>query len=175
MILEKNWYALLTRSRFENVVTDIVEKKSIEIFLPKIKVKSKRRDRHKMINVPLFPGYIFVKISLDPREQLQVLKTVGAVRLLGGPQGPVPVPETHIESLKIITGSGMDVFTGNTGPALKQGEPVMVINGPMAGARGEFMKYKGTGRVIIRIEALGQYAAVEIDEDDLEKVPPILS
>lgn len=172
--LEKNWYALLTRSRFENVVTKMIEKKSIDVFLPKVKVKSKRIDRHKMINVPLFPGYLFVNISLDPREQLKVLKTVGAVRLLGSHQGPVLVPEAHIESLKIITGNGIKIITGNQGQVLEQGEPVMIVNGPMSGVKGEFMQYKGKGRVIIRIEALGQFAGVEIDEEDLEKLPPVL-
>ena len=83
MTSDKHWYALLTRSRFENVVTKNIQKKSIEVFLPKIKVKSKRRDRRLMIDVPLFPGYVFVNISLDPREQLHVLKTIGAVRLPG--------------------------------------------------------------------------------------------
>ena len=88
MTSDKNWYALLTRSRFENVVTKSIQKKSIEVFLPKIKVKSKRRDRRLVIDVPLFPGYVFVNISLDPREQLHVLKTMGAVRLLGYQNGP---------------------------------------------------------------------------------------
>ena len=50
----------------------------------------------------------------------------------------------------------------------------MVIQGPMAGARGEFVHYKGSKRVIIKIEALGQFAGVEIDESDIEKVPGII-
>lgn len=175
MHLKKEWFALLTRSRFENVVTEMIQKKSISVFLPKIKVKSKRKDRHKMIDVPLFPGYTFVNISKDPREQLSVLKTVGAVRLLGAAQGPIPIPENHIESLKIVTGSGSEIITGFLGPNFQKGDPVMIVNGPMAGAKGEFLNYKGEDRVIIRIEALGQFAGVEIDAEDIETVPPILS
>ncbi|SLM33275.1 Transcriptional antiterminator (SH3-like protein) [Desulfamplus magnetovallimortis] len=175
MLLEKQWFTLLTRSRFENIVTDMIKKKSIEVFLPTIRVRSRRKDRNLMINAPLFPGYLFVNISLDPREQLKVLKTTGAVRLLGSQQKPLPVPDTHIESLKIITRSGTDIITDSVTSVLKKGEPVLIINGPMAGATGEFMQYKGKGRVIIRIEALGQFAGVEIDEADLEKLPPIFS
>ena len=175
MPLKKEWFALLTRSRFENVVTEMIEKKSVPVFLPKIKVKSKRKDRHKMIDIPLFPGYTFVNISKDPREQLTILKTVGAVRLLGASQGPISIPETHIESLKIITGNDADIITGFAGPNLKKGDPVMIINGPMSGVKGEFLNYKGEDRVIIRIEALGQFAGVEIDPNDIEPLPSILS
>ena len=50
----------------------------------------------------------------------------------------------------------------------------MIIQGPMAGARGEFIHYKGKERVIIKIEALGQFAGVEIDEADIEKIPGII-
>ncbi len=173
MILGKKWYALLTRSRFENVVTEAIQKKSIDIFFPKIKVQSRRKDRTKMIDVPLFPGYLFVKISLDPGEHLNVVRTVGAVRLLGSQSVPIPVSEQHIESLKIITSTGYGLITGATS-TLEQGEAVVVINGPMSGVKGEFLTHKGKGRVIIRVEALGQFAGVEVDADDLERLPPIL-
>lgn len=170
MTFTKQWYALLTRSRFENVVHDNISKKSITAFLPKIKVKSSRKDRHKMINVPLFPGYVFVNIPPTADDQLKVLKTVGAVRILGFKTGPVPIPADHIESLKIVTGAGMEIISGSS-TGLTRGTPVLVVNGPMSGATGEFIQYKGRGRVIIRIEALGQFAGVEIDAEDIEKVP----
>ena len=172
MKLTQQWYALLTRSRFENVVHDKIVQKSIPVFLPKIKVKSQRKDRHKMIHVPLFPGYVFVNIPPTPQEQLRVLKTMGAVRLLGYTGGPVPIPDDHIESLKIITGSGLEIITGS-GTNLAKGDPILVVNGPMTGASGQFLQYKGKGRVIIKIEALGQFAGVEIDEQDIEKTPHI--
>ena len=73
------WYVLHTKSRFESVVNDGLYKKSIEVFLPKIIVPSKRKDRRKLIHVPLFPGYVFVKSDLNPVHHLDILKTVGAV------------------------------------------------------------------------------------------------
>ena len=60
--LTRTWYALHTKSRFENVVNDGLANKALDVFLPKITVKSQRRDRHKMIRVPLFPGYLFVRL-----------------------------------------------------------------------------------------------------------------
>jgi transcriptional antiterminator NusG len=95
---DRQWYVLHTKSRFENVVNDGLNKKTIEVFLPKIKVRSKRRDRKLMINVPLFPGYVFVKSDLHPENHLEIVKTVGAVRLIGSTKGPVSVPDETIES-----------------------------------------------------------------------------
>ncbi len=174
MLLKKQWYALLTRSRFENVVNDSIQKKSIDSFLPKIKVQSRRKDRKKIIDVPLFPGYLFVHISLEPKEQLNVLKTTGAVRILGSHNAPTPVPEQHIESLKLITTVGVDIVTGASS-TLQSGDPVMVINGPFLGVKGEFVNHNGKGRVFIRVDVLGQFAGIEIDEDDIELLPPISS
>jgi transcription antitermination factor NusG len=64
------WYVLHTKSRFENVVNENLIKKSMEVFLPKVQVRSKRRDRKLMIRVPLFPGYLFVKTDLKPHEHI---------------------------------------------------------------------------------------------------------
>ena len=166
------WYVLHTKSRFENVVHDGLFKKNIEVYLPKIKVQSKRRDRRLMIRVPLFPGYVFVKTDLHPYQHLDIVKTVGAVRLIGTKDGPVPVPEDTIESLKIMVSVDQPILTGNR---LKKGDRVMVLNGPLAGVTGTFVRYRGKGRVVVNIEALGQYAGVDVDENDVERVPDILS
>lgn len=170
MIEKLNWFALLTRSNFEQVVYDSIVKKKIGAFLPKTKKKSRRKDRNLMIEAPLFPGYMFVQSTINPEDQLVILKTLGAVRLLGNQAGPVPVPQSQVESLKILTSAGMDLVTG-TNIRIKKGEPVMILEGPMAGIKGEFATYKGKGRVIIKIDLLGQYAGVEVPEDNIEKVP----
>jgi transcription elongation factor/antiterminator RfaH len=170
--LESLWYVLHTKSRFENVVHEGLLKKQIEVFLPKITVKSKRRDRKKMIRVPLFPGYVFVKTNLHPEHHLEVVKTAGAVRLIGSRKGPVPVPDETVDSLKIMVSTDLPVTTGNR---LQKGDRVIVVSGPFAGVVGTFIRYGGQGRIIVNVEALGQYAGMEVSEDDIEVLPKILS
>ncbi|MBU8848996.1 MAG: UpxY family transcription antiterminator [Desulfobacterales bacterium] len=174
MIEPLNWFALLTRSNFEQIVHTNIIKKNIEAFLPKTKRKSQRKDRRLMIEVPLFRGYVFVKSTFEASYQLNILKTLGAVRLLGNQSGPVPVPRSQIESLKILTNAGTDLITG-TNIRIKKGDPVIILEGPMAGVKGEFTRYKGKGRVVIKIDALGQYAGVEAEEDNVEKIPDFLA
>ena len=163
---------LHTKSRFENVVNDGLGKKSIEVFLPKITVRSKRRDRKAMIRIPLFPGYLFVKTDLAPESHLEIVKTAGAVRLIGSKQEPVSVPEETIDSLKIMVNGDHLVTTGNS---LTKGDKVLVVSGPFAGVTGTFIRYGGKGRVVVNIEALGQYAGVEVNEDEIEILPKILT
>ncbi|MEA1946034.1 MAG: UpxY family transcription antiterminator [Thermodesulfobacteriota bacterium] len=170
--LKYSWYVLHTKSRFENVVNEGLIKKSIEVFLPKIQVKSKRRDRKAMIRVPLFPGYLFVKSNLNPNEHLEIVKTVGSVRLIGNKDGPIPVPSDTIKSLEIMVGGNNTVITGTR---FKKGDRVVVVYGPFIGVIGTFVRYRGKGRVIVNIEALGQFAGADVSEEDIEKLPEILS
>lgn len=171
-IKDPSWYVLHTRSRFENVVNEGLMKKSVEVFLPKILVRSKRTDRKKMIRVPLFPGYLFVKTDLNPSEHLEILKTVGAVRLIGSTDGPKPVPDEAVQSLMIMVRAD-DVIS--TGEMYRKGDRVVVVYGPFAGVVGQFIRYGGKGRVVVNIEVLGQCAGVDVSEDDIEKVPDIMS
>jgi transcriptional antiterminator NusG len=170
--LGRLWYVLHTKSRHENVVNEGLIKKSLECFLPKITVKSKRRDRNLMIRVPLFPGYIFVKTDLTPHEHIEIVKTVGAVRLIGNKNGPIHVPLETVESLKIMVAGDHLITTGNS---FKKGDKVMVVYGPFAGVKGIFVRYRGKNRVVVNVEALGQYAQVDVDENDVELLPEILS
>jgi transcription elongation factor/antiterminator RfaH len=170
--LKYSWYVLHTKSRFENVVNEGLIKKSLEVFLPKVQVRSKRRDRKMMIRVPLFPGYLFVKTNLEPSEHLEIVKTAGVVRLVGNKEGPISVPSDTIESLKIMVKGDNTVSTGTR---FKKGDRVIVVYGAFTGVIGTFARYRGKGRVIVDIEALGQYAGVDVSEEDIERLPEILS
>ena len=170
--LQRLWYVLHTKSRHESVVNDGLLKKNIEVFLPKVTMRSRRRDRKVMIRIPLFPGYLFVKTDLHPNSHLEVVKTAGAVRLIGNNQGPVHVDEKTIESLKIMVATDNPITTGYR---LKKGDRVIVVQGPFTGVVGSFVRYGGQNRVIVNVEALGQYAGVEVSEDDIEILPKILS
>lgn len=166
--LQRRWYVLHTKSRFENVVYDNLRGKQLESFLPKMTVLSKRKDRRAMIKVPVFPGYVFVRTDLDPREHVEILKTTGAVRLIGVQTGPVPVPEEQIESIRIMTAAEEQIYTGEQ---FRPGQQIMVMAGPFAGVTGSFVRYGTVGRVVVYIQVLGRYAAVEVAEGEIEILP----
>jgi transcription antitermination factor NusG len=161
------WYVLHTRSRFEQVVFDGLEGKSLEAFLPKMTVMSKRRDRRMKIRIPVFPGYVFVKSDLNAYERLEIVKTVGVVRIVGNKDGPISVPDDSVGSLRIMVAGDDPIVTGTR---LRKGDRVMVVEGPFTGVTGTFVRYRGHGRIVVAIDALGQYAAVDVPEEYIEKV-----
>jgi len=90
------------------------------------------------------------------------------VRLIGNKQIPVPVPDATIESLRIMVSRDSQVQTGSR---FRKGDRVMVVSGPFTGIIGIFDRYRGVDRVVVHIEALGQFASVEVDQQDVEVLP----
>ena len=162
------WYCIHTRSRHEEVVFQRLEDKRMHAFLPKLEVWSRRKDRRKKIQKALFPGYLFVHEILDPFHRLEILKTPGVARILGNEMGPVPVPDTQIESIRTIL-DGKSAVTPF--PYLKEGQMVRVVEGPLKGCEGFLLKIKeGREKLIISVDLLQRSVAVEIDGASVEPV-----
>jgi transcription termination/antitermination protein NusG len=162
------WYAVHTKSRFEQKVFDGIHGKSIEVFLPRIQVISRRKDRHKKIFVPILPGYVFVNSKLEPTEYLKILKTAGVVRLIGFEGRPVPARDEEINSLMILDGT--DRTVQNT-EYMNQGDRIMIMDGPLKGLVGFYIKSKGQGKVVVSVDLLNRSLEVDIEDWALEKIP----
>jgi len=93
------WYAVHTRSRFEQVLCEALRRKGFEAFYPRMPVISRRKDRRLKIQVPILPGYVFVYSNLDPGERLQILQTKGVARIVTFNGNPVPADDREIQSL----------------------------------------------------------------------------
>jgi transcription antitermination factor NusG len=92
------WYVLYLRSRYEKRVHEELQRRGIESFLPTIMEVRQWSDRKKKVEMPLFPGYDFVRIDL--KERVRVLEVDGVVKFVSiGDSRPVPVPDKQIESL----------------------------------------------------------------------------
>jgi transcriptional antiterminator NusG len=163
------WYALHTRSRFEQKVYDGLRGKSLEAFLPRIQVMSRRRDRRKKILIPMLPGYVFVRSQLQVEEHLQILKTVGVVRMVGFRGQAAPANEEEISSLMILDGTDRTV---QNRAYMEKGDRVIIAEGPLKGLMGFYLHHKDqTDRVVISIELLHRSLEVEIEDWVLEKAP----
>ncbi|MBU4425093.1 MAG: UpxY family transcription antiterminator [Proteobacteria bacterium] len=163
------WYALHTRSRFEQKVYDGLCGKSLEAFLPRIQVMSRRKDRRKMIMIPMIPGYVFVRSLLQAEEHLQILKTVGVVRMVGFRGKAAPANEEEISSLMILDGTDRTVQNRDY---MKKGDRVIIAEGPLKGLIGFYLHHKDkTDRVVVSVELLHRSVEVEIEGWALERVP----
>jgi transcription antitermination factor NusG len=162
------WYCIHTRSRHEDVVYQRLSDKKIQAFLPKMEVWSKRKDRRKKIQKALFPGYLFVYENMNPIHGLEILKTPGVVKILGNEVGPMPVPETQIESIKKILNGKAAV---SPFPYLKEGQLIRVVDGPLRGCEGFLVKIKEQKeKLVISIDLLQRSVSVEIESSSIEPV-----
>jgi transcription antitermination factor NusG len=166
--IEPAWYAVYAQVRHEGRVYSRLLAKSFECLFPQMERWSRRRDRRKKIQVPIFPGYLFVRSVLDNQEHLRILQTPGVVSLVRNKDGPLPVPETQIESLRTLLGS-QEVLT--TYPYLRTGMYVRVVNGPLCGCEGILVRKRtGKSRLVVAIDIIQQAVCVELNEEDVEPI-----
>jgi len=162
------WYAVHTRSRFEMKVLEGFSGKSIEAFVPRIQVMSKRKDRRKKILTPLLPGYAFVHFDMNPEIYWDIIKTTGVVRMVSFRGTPIPAKDEEMSSLMILDGTDRTVQNQTY---VKAGDKVMIMEGPLKGLVGFYLRRKGqSDKVVVSVELLKRSLAVEIEDWALEKV-----
>ncbi len=118
------------------------------------------------LRLPVFPGYVFVRIALPDR--LKVLQTPSVVRLVSFNGQPYPVPERDIEFLRNGTASALGI---EPHPYLPVGSRVRVVRGPLAGAEGILVRKKNIYRVVLSLDFICKSAAVEVEFQDVERIP----
>jgi transcriptional antiterminator NusG len=164
----KNWYAVHTRSRHEKKVETELKGKAVEVLLPLYETLSRRRDRKKTIELPLFSGYLFVRIAPDRDRILEVLKVNGVVRILGKTSTELyPVPESQIYAVQKLVQSDL-LISGH--PYIKEGSQVRVKAGPLKGTEGILLEKRGRHRLIISVDMLQQSVSTEISMNEVEPV-----
>jgi len=159
-----SWYATQTRSCFEARVARDLSAKGIETFLPALDKISKWHDRNKVIQVPLFRCYVFVRIDSE-LEQHDVLNTPGIVRILGASRIIEPIPDLEIESVRILLRAPVAIVGC---PFMHVGDWVKVKRGPLTGCEGMLVRRKNATRLVLSIELLNQSVSTEIDVTDVE-------
>ncbi|MFP3867929.1 MAG: transcription termination/antitermination protein NusG [Desulfobacteraceae bacterium] len=163
---EAAWYVIHTRCHHEGKVEVGLNQKGMEIFLPRMAVPSRRRDRRRILEVPLFPGYLFVHTELQGQAYYDIVKLPGVVRLLGVNGCLMPVPAETIQSIQSMVGSGRLYYPCNS---LKVGMRVRIAEGPLAGAVGCIARRQGKKRrLVVTVEMLGRAVAVELEDEAVE-------
>jgi len=154
------WYALYTRPRHEKAVAEQLIKREMEAFLPVREVLSRWKDRRKLVQLPLFPGYVFVRTSLTHKRQ--VVSTDGVVCMVSFQGSPAPIPDEEIEAVREIC---LTKLPCDPYPYLTEGRWVRVVRGPLDGLTGILVRKKSKHRLVVSIDILQQSVAVEIDAD----------
>ena len=148
----------------EKKIVARLESIGIETFLPVRTMMRKWKDRKKLIEFPLFPGYVFVHIPLLKKRD--VVQTPGVVRIVGN-ASPEPMPENQILGIKKFIETHVDF---DPYPHLFEGMAVEVIRGPLKGVKGILEVKKNMHRLIINVDLLNNAIATEIDACDVQAI-----
>lgn len=160
---QPNWYALYTCARHEKRVVQQIERRRLSCFLPLYRSVRRWKDRRKELELALFPGYVFVHMSLS--NKLKVLEVPGVVRLVSFNGQPAPLPAEEIEALRNRLSGSAKV---EPHPYLRAGRKVRVRSGPFQGLEGVILRRKDRCRLIFSIDLIRRSLAIELDEADLE-------
>lgn len=160
-----SWWALYTRHQHEKSVAEMLSTKGFEVFLPQYESLRRWKDRSKMLSMPLFPCYVFVRGELDRR--LQIITTPGIHMILCNGERFATIPEAEIDAIrKTVQGP----FRVEPHPFLKCGERVRVIRGSLEGVEGVLVRKKNLCRLVLSVNMVAQSVAVEIEASDVEPV-----
>ncbi len=163
-VFEPKWFALYTISRHEKRVAQHLTQREIEYYLPLYRSERKWGDGSRVtLDLPLFPGYLFVRIKRTERSR--VLNVPGALAVVGGTgREPVALPDEAIDALR----TGLQLRRVEPHPLLTVGQRARIRSGALAGMEGIVVRLKGSFRVILTLEHIQRSIAVEVGGDDLE-------
>ena len=155
-----SWYAIHTRSHFENLVADQLAARGFSLFLPQRGVWSKRLKTTRV--EPMFPGYLFIHHGMEKKSYIEILKARGVVRVLeGGWNRLTPIADGEMEGIQRVVNAGVPV---SPHMYFNQGDRVRVLDGPLAGLEGIFVRDKpNKRRLVVSIHLLQTSVAVEVD------------
>jgi transcription antitermination factor NusG len=159
------WWALYTRHQHEHAVAHILSAKGFDVFLPSYESVRRWKDRRKILSLPLFPCYVFVRGEHGRR--LQILTTPGIHMILSHGETFASIPETEIEAIRKTV---EDSFRVEPHPFLRCGDRVRVTRGSLQGIEGILVRSKNIFRLVLSVEMLAQSVGVEVDTADVEPV-----
>jgi len=160
------WYAVYTRPHHEKVVARVLQARAIECFLPLFQAENRWHDRYKIVQMPLFPGYLFVNVS--PAERLRIVIVPGVVCLVSSKGQPIPVPELEITAIRNYLSMSLPA---EPYPYVAAGTHVCIASGPLAGLRGVVLRQKSRLRVVISMDLIMRSMIVDVSAADLVPLP----
>ena len=156
------WYAVYTLPRHEKAVAEHLAFRQVETYLPLYLSARRWARRRALVQLPLFPGYVFVRISAG--ERIRVLEHSSVLRLVTFNGKPAALPDGEIERLR----AALELGKAEPFPFLLPGKRIRIRSGPLAGLEGKILRRKGKMRLVVSVEAVHRSIVFDLDAPDLE-------
>jgi transcription antitermination factor NusG len=161
------WFAVRVKPNYEKPVSATLRGKGFEEYLPVLRTRRQWSDRVKLMDLPLFPGYLFCRVNLEDRMPL--ITTPGFLYIVGIGKNPEPVDEGEIEAIAAVLRSGLPV---KAHPSLKVGQRIELQRGPLRGLQGVLTKIADQHRIYVAVTLLQRSISVEVEPDWVRPVSP---
>jgi transcription antitermination factor NusG len=167
MNTSENWFVLYTKSRQEKVLASQLMDAGYEVYLPLLKKLSQWSDRKKVLEVPLFNSYVFIK-GVNEKARFKDFNSFVAFLKFNGK--PAAVRQHEIDTLKAVLKHGYDITEASDINDLHTGSKVMVIAGPLKGLSGNLVSIDQDDWFLINFESIGNSLQVKIPPKSLKKI-----
>jgi len=121
-------------------------------------------DRRKIVELPLFPGYTFVRVFHSVENRIRVLEVRGVVCFVGGRGEGTPIPEPQIAEIRKV----VDKAACSSYPFLKVGQRVRIRGGCLDGIEGIYVGQNNPRILVVSLPLIQRSLAVQIDGFDID-------
>lgn len=161
--MEKVWHAIYVSSRAEKKITETLQSKNIEAYVPIIKTMKQWSDRKKMVELPLMNGYVFVKIN--PSENDKVMQTKGVVNFVRSEGKIAVIRDLEINRLKQLVELGYQLEAEAIHKTYKEGDKIKITSGALKGIEGYIVESKENRQIEVLLESIGQCIRVRLPKE----------
>lgn len=159
--LEAVWFVAHTRPRCEKKLAEYCQREGVEPTLPLVRNVRKYRGKTVTFEKPLFPGYVFMRMARMMRPK--IFQSDYVANLLDVVDQELF--KQQLGDILVALSSDVEVMLE---PRIGQGSRVRIKTGPLRGMEAFVEQRKGVSLVLLRLDFIGQAAAVKIEATELE-------
>jgi transcription antitermination factor NusG len=163
----EEWYALQTRPRHEKVVASSLQSAGVEAFLPACPQVRTWSDRKKLVELPLFPGYLFARIAWTTPSRVRILQTNGVVGFVGSRSEASPVPAQQIEAVRFLVQARKECLPH---PYLTVGQRVQIRSGALQGLEGILVRIASDHSLVVSVDLIHRSVAIRLNGYEVESL-----
>jgi transcriptional antiterminator RfaH len=164
----REWYLIYAKARQERLALENLRRQGYECYLPVLLQRRRRRGEYRSTVEPMFPRYLFIHLDDVTDNWKPIRSTLGVMRLVVFGDTPAKVPDALIAALQSNEDdAGVQRFFGRE---LHRGEPVLIVEGPMAGYQAVFEARSGRERVVLLMQIAGRSVPIQLKASEIEQL-----
>jgi len=163
----KQWYLVYTKPREEQLAESNLIRQGYTVYLPLIRNRRRSRGKFKSFIEPMFPRYLFIQLDQNTDNWAPVRSTYGVSSMVYFGIKPASIPNEIVELL--TSHADENSIYQIPDQDYRQGDKLMVVEGPMAGLQGVFLSDNTRERVEILLDYLGKQTEVNVSIHDIER------